>query len=90
MFTRASSVSFCLLVDYFSHSSDTHCMTHTAADDFREKQYDVLVSYQRADDDQRRELVVALEARGYDVFWDGKLGPDYWRVEWRNRPPSQN
>ena len=54
-------------------------------DAIREKQYDVLVSYQRADDDERRELVEALHARGYEVFWDGKLGPDYWRVEWRSR-----
>lgn len=60
-------------------------MTTHIPDDFREKSYDVLVSYQRADDDQREELVEALQARGYEVFWDGKLGPDYWRVEWRNR-----
>src|SRR5262245_10567029 len=61
------------------------CMITHSADDFRARSYDVLVSYQRADDDQREELVEALEARGYAVFWDGKLGPDYWRVEWRNR-----
>jgi tetratricopeptide (TPR) repeat protein len=47
--------------------------------------YDILVSYQREDDAVRQELVHILEARGYTVFWDGKLGPDYWRVEWRNR-----
>lgn len=48
------------------------------------KRYDVLVSYSRKDDEKRAELVAALEARGYDVFWDRKLGPDYWRPEWRN------
>ncbi|HWE19137.1 MAG TPA: toll/interleukin-1 receptor domain-containing protein [Hyphomicrobiaceae bacterium] len=53
-------------------------------DNFRVKPYDVIVSYQRTDDDQRQELVETLETLGYDVLWDGKLGPGYWREEWRN------
>ncbi|MBV1694500.1 MAG: TIR domain-containing protein [Hyphomicrobiales bacterium] len=59
--------------------------TPTSSDEIVARTYDALVSYQRADDALREELVTALEARGYTVFWDGKLGPDYWRVEWRNR-----
>jgi hypothetical protein len=63
-------------------------MASDNADQFRERHFDVLVSYQRADDAERHELVEALEAKGYDVFWDGKLGPDYWRAEWRSRMRS--
>src|SRR5271165_4912734 len=58
---------------------------HFAPDDLRARKYDVFVSYKRDDDAARAVLCDALEARGYEVFWDTKLGVDYWRPELRER-----
>jgi len=63
--------------------------THTA-DPFRAKSYDVFVSYQRGDDAAREVLVTALEAAGYEVFWDGKLNQDDWKGELRDEINRSN
>src|SRR5437763_4226593 len=52
-------------------------------DQIRAKRYDVFVSYKREDFAGRDVLVSALEAEGYEVFWDTKLGVDYWRHQLR-------
>jgi hypothetical protein len=56
----------------------------TDADDFRAKEYDVFISYKRQDDAAREVLVAALDAAGYEVFWDGKLNQDDWKGELRD------
>ena len=38
------------------------------SDDFRAKKYDVFVSYKREDFLARDVLIMALEAKGYEVF----------------------
>lgn len=55
-----------------------------APDHFRQRHYDVFVSYKREDDAARAVLVDALEAAGYAVFWDGKLNHDDWKRELRD------
>ena len=50
----------------------------------RAKAYDVFVSYKREDDAARDVLVNALNAAGYDVFWDGYLNHDHWKSELRD------
>ncbi|MGO9172519.1 MAG: TIR domain-containing protein [Rhodomicrobium sp.] len=50
----------------------------------RAKDYDVFISYKRADDAAREVLCEALEKRGYEVFWDAKLGVDDWKSELRD------
>lgn len=59
-------------------------MTAHAADAFRAREYDVFVSYKREDSEARAVLVAALEAAGYEVFWDGKLNHDLWKTELRD------
>jgi hypothetical protein len=49
----------------------------------RSKDYDVFVSYKREDDAAREVLCDALAARGYEVFWDAKLGIDDWKGQLR-------
>ena len=50
-----------------------------APGDFRAKSYDVFISYRREDDAARAVLVDALEAAGYDVFWDAKFSHGDWK-----------
>src|SRR5438552_829933 len=50
----------------------------------RAKRYDVFVSYKHGDDAARDVLVSALEKEGYEVFWDAKIGVDYWRPKLRD------
>ena len=54
------------------------------SDDFRAKNYDVFVSYKREDFLARDVLIMALEAKGYEVFWDAKLNNDEFQVELRD------
>jgi len=53
-------------------------------DAVRAKRYDVFVSYKHGDDAARDVLVTALEEEGYEVFWDAKIGVDYWRPKLRD------
>ena len=53
-------------------------------DAVRAKRYDVFVSYKHGDDAARDVLVTALEEDGYEVFWDAKIGVDYWRPKLRD------
>lgn len=55
-----------------------------AGDTFRAKAYDVFISYKREEDAARAVLVEALEAAGYDVFWDAKLNHDDWKHDLRD------
>jgi hypothetical protein len=55
------------------------------SDEVRAKQHDVFVSYKREDDTAREVLCEALAARGYEMFWDAKLGIDYSRTKLRDR-----
>ena len=54
------------------------------SDRFRAKKYDVFVSYKREDYLARDVLIKALEAKGYEVFWDAKLNNDEFQVELRD------
>ena len=54
------------------------------SDHFRAKKYDVFVSYKREDFLARDVLIKALEAKGYEVFWDAKLNNDEFQVELRD------
>jgi hypothetical protein len=58
-----------------------------ATDDFRAKTYDVFISYKRGENDDAacQVLVDALEAAGYDVFWDTKLNHDDWKGQLRDQ-----
>ena len=60
-------------------------MTTHNADDFRAKSYDVLVSYQRADDAARDILIEALQAAKLSVWWDSKLVSGAWRPQLADR-----
>ena len=50
----------------------------------RGKTYDVFISYKHEDFLARDVLIKALEDKGYEVFWDVKLGVDLWRDELRD------
>jgi len=49
----------------------------------RFKEYNVFVSYSHADDDARAIIVDALEAAGFEVWWDAKLRSGNYRNQLR-------